>query len=87
MKLLIPALSLLLSLNGFTPSPASPAGPLHASPAARSAEVVYVCMSKRSVAYHSHGRCAGLTRYEHEVRAMRVSDAQRLGKRACMKCY
>ncbi|KUG08503.1 hypothetical protein [Solirubrum puertoriconensis] len=55
--------------------------------ATASAQTVYVCISKSSVAYHSSDGCAGLNRCTHEVRAMSVSAAQDMGKRACQKCY
>ena len=46
-----------------------------------------VCMSKTSYAYHRSDRCQGLNRCSHEVKAMSAADAQKLGKRACQKCY
>ena len=60
--------------------------PLNTELAAPSA-TVYVCMSKSSVAYHASDNCAGLNRCNHYVKAMNVSAAQELGKRACQKCY
>ncbi|AYA35991.1 hypothetical protein D3Y59_02320 [Hymenobacter oligotrophus] len=54
---------------------------------AATAQTVYVCISKSSVAYHATDDCAGLNRCTHEVRAMAVGAAQEMGKRACQKCY
>jgi hypothetical protein len=71
-------------------SSAASAAPLRlvAAPApARSTDTVYVCMSKTSYAYHASDRCQGLNRCTHEVKTMRAAEAQKLGKRACLKCH
>jgi hypothetical protein len=50
-------------------------------------EMVYVCMSKTSYAYHSSDGCSGLNRCSHPLKAMSTVEAEKLGKRACQKCY
>jgi hypothetical protein len=55
--------------------------------AAHPTETVYVCLSKTSYAYHSSDGCNGLNRCTHEVKALREAEAQKLGKRKCLKCY
>jgi hypothetical protein len=48
---------------------------------------VYVCVSTTSVAYHSNKSCTGLSRCTHEIKAMSVDDAVKMGKRPCHICY
>ena len=48
---------------------------------------VYVCVSNTSVAYHSNRNCTGLSRCTHEIKAMSIDDAVKMGKRQCHICY
>lgn len=85
MKKLLGSLALFLSLATVSPAFV----PLSAATAkANTTETaVYVCVSKSSVAFHSTDECSGLNRCTHEIKAMSTADAQRMGKRACLKCY
>jgi hypothetical protein len=88
MKQLVSFLALLLALTSSAATlPTFPLRLPRGNEAGRRTATVYVCVSKSSVAYHSRDNCAGLNRCSHEVRAMSVTDAQQLGKRACRKCY
>ncbi len=87
MKPFLPTLTLLLALAGASlAAPPRPAAPVAAAPARPSA-TVYVCMSKTSYAYHSSEACTGLNRCSHPLKAMPTAEAEKLGKRACQKCY
>jgi hypothetical protein len=87
MKNLLRGLVLLLAVTVSIPSSSAlPVGAVVTLPV-KATEAVYVCMSKSSVAYHSRDNCAGINRCTHEVKTMSAADAQRIGKRACMKCY
>lgn len=87
MKTLVRGLMLLLAVTASIPSSSAPlVGAVTTSPL-KATETVYVCMSKSSVAYHSRGNCAGINRCTHEVKQMSTVEAQKLGKRACQKCY
>jgi hypothetical protein len=83
----LPTLTLLLALlSGAAPAaPLRPARP--ATAAAHPTETVHLCMSKTSYAYYSSGDCKGLNRCTHEVKAMPVVEAQKIGKRKCQKCW
>ena len=89
MKPFLPTLTLLLALAGASlaaPPRPRPAAPVAAAPA-RPTATVYVCMSKPSSAYHSSDACNGLNRCSHPLKAMPTAEAEKLGKRACHKCY
>lgn len=82
-----PLLALLLALAGTSlAAPPRPAAPVAAAPA-RPTATVYVCMSKTSYAYHSSEACNGLNRCSHPLKAMPTVEAEKLGKRACHRCY
>jgi glycerate kinase len=85
MKRILSGLALLLSLSAAT-SASSYQQPL-TNRTTHTTEMVYVCMSKGSVAYHSSSDCAGLNRCTHEVKTMSAAQATQIGKRACQKCY
>ena len=55
--------------------------------AGRGDKKVYVCVSRGSVAYHTSSTCEGLGQCTHIVRSVTPVVAQKLGKRACYKCY
>ena len=84
-------LSVSVSARSHSALPTRPVvilfGGTQAVSSATPTEIVYVCMSKGSVAYHSRGNCAGINSCTHEVKRMSAADAQGLGKRACLKCY
>jgi len=84
MKRLLSGLAMLLALSAATP--ATRHRPAHAR-TTYTAGVVYVCMSKGSIAYHSSSDCGGLNRCTHEVKSMSAALATQIGKRACKKCY
>jgi len=86
MKPVFVTLSLLLALVGTSPAASPPGRPVLTTPA-RAADTVYVCMSPTSYAYHSSDGCSGLNRCSHPLKAMSAADAQKLGKRACKKCW
>jgi hypothetical protein len=87
MKKLLPTLSLLLALAGSSlAAPPRPAAHLATAPA-RLTATVYVCMSNTSYAYHSSDACNGLNRCSHPLKAMSTADAEKLGKRACHRCF
>jgi hypothetical protein len=87
MKPVFVTLSLLLALVGTSPAaPPSLARTLLPTPA-RTVDTVNVCMSPTSYAYHSSDGCNGLNRCTHEVKALREAEAQKLGKRKCLKCW
>ena len=79
--------ALLLSVAGSGFSYSALSTRAFASVPVRVTEVVYVCISRGSVAYHSRDNYEGINRCSHEVKRMSVADARVLGKRACMKCY
>gem|GEM_PF-1093636 len=87
MKYFLPTLTLLLALNGASwAAPPRPVLALVTRPA-QPAATVYVCMSPTSYAYHSSDGCSGLNRCSHPLKAMPTAEAEKLGKRACRKCY
>ncbi|MGI4823616.1 MAG: hypothetical protein ACRYFV_20585 [Janthinobacterium lividum] len=87
MKHLLPTLALLLALAGTSlAAPLRPATPVAVAPA-RSTATVYVCMSPTSYAYHSSEACSGLNRCSHPLKSMPTAEAEKLGKRACRKCF
>ena len=87
MKHFLPTLTLLLALaSPSLAAPPRPAAPVAAAPA-RPTATVYVCMSKTSYAYHSSEACNGLNRCSHPLKAMPTAEAEKLGKRACYRCY
>ncbi|UYZ59679.1 hypothetical protein [Hymenobacter latericus] len=79
--------ALLLASLLWAGAPAPAARQAYITRPAATAQTVYVCVSKSSVAYHASDDCPGLNRCTHEVRAMAVGAAQEMGKRACQKCY
>lgn len=86
-KYFLPTLTLLLALAGpALAAPPRPTAPVAAAPA-RPTATVYVCMSKTSYAYHSSEGCSGLNRCSHPLKAMPTAEAEKLGKRACHRCY
>lgn len=55
-------------------------------------EYVLICDSKNAHAYHkdykSHNEyCGGLKSCKHEIKRITKSEAERLGKLACKKCW
>ena len=85
LKQLVFLLFLAVSVSARSHS-ATPDRPIAGLPA-KATQIVYVYMSKGSVAYHSRDNCAGINHCTHEVRRMSVVEAQGLRKRACTKCY
>lgn len=48
---------------------------------------VYVCTGEKSVAYHKHSRCRGLSNCSAEIKGVTTDIAQRMGRRKCRICY
>ncbi|RZJ86785.1 MAG: hypothetical protein EOO60_13015 [Hymenobacter sp.] len=59
--------------------------PHHTATRPTSAPTVYVCGG--GSAYHSSDNCAGLNRCTHGVSTVTVTEAERMGRRPCKKCY
>ena len=85
-KHFLPTLTLLALAGASLAAPPRPAASVAAAPA-RPTATLYVCMSKTSYAYHSSEGCSGLNRCAHPLKAMPTAEAQKLGKRACHRCY
>ena len=47
---------------------------------------VYVCTGEKSVAYHAVKSCRGLNRCSGEIKAVTLSQAKAMGRRACKIC-
>ena len=47
---------------------------------------VYVCTGEKSVAYHATRNCRGLNRCSGEIKAVTLSEAKAMGRRACRIC-
>ena len=87
MKHFLPTLTLLLALAGTSlAAPPRPAAAVAAAPA-RPTATVYVCMSKTSYASHNSDACNDLNCCAHPLKAMPTAEAEKLGKRACHRCY
>ncbi|MBS1686189.1 MAG: hypothetical protein JSS76_15705 [Bacteroidetes bacterium] len=50
-------------------------------------QMVYVCDSKGSVAYHNSKNCRGLQACKHEIKTISEAEATQLGRRRCQICY
>lgn len=47
---------------------------------------VYVCTGEKSVAYHATKNCRGLNRCGGDIKAVTLSQAKAMGRRACRIC-
>jgi hypothetical protein len=47
---------------------------------------VYVCDGPKSVAYHSTRNCNGLNNCSTSIREITLSEANKIGRRACRIC-
>ena len=86
-KHFLPTLTLLLALTGASFAATQQPAPALMASLAQPAATVYVCMSPTSYAYHSSDGCGGLNRCSHPLKAMPTAEAEKLGKRACKKCW
>lgn len=49
--------------------------------------VVYICTGPKAETYHKSKGCRGLNRCSGSIRAISLSKAKGMGRRACKICY
>lgn len=53
---------------------------------ASTGKTVYICNGPKSIAYHSTRNCNGLNNCSTTIREITISEANKIGRRACRIC-
>jgi hypothetical protein len=86
MKLLVVSILFLLAQSTTSyPSKADHAQPFWYSQ--ENSETVYICDSKNATKYHSKENCGGLQNCKAEIKEIKKSEAIRLDRTECLKCW
>lgn len=49
--------------------------------------VVYICTGPKAETFHKHKDCHGLNKCSGTIKALSISKAKEMGRRACKICY
>ncbi|VTY06899.1 Uncharacterised protein [Prevotella melaninogenica] len=49
--------------------------------------VVYICTGPKAETFHKHKDCSGLNKCSGTIKALSISKAKEMGRRACKICY